>query len=67
MTKKQKQMRKTALLVLSDLALNFVAYNRDEDEDLPSGSIEELVENNVLTVEEMTEQFGKALKKHLGV
>ncbi len=54
----EKQM---ILGTVEDLVLNFLYYDRREDEDLPRGAIEEALANQYLTVDEIVEQFRKSL------
>lgn len=50
---------------ISDLVSNFLYYDRKEDEDLPLGAIEDAVENDVITIDEMVDAFARSLRDGL--
>ena len=58
----EKQM---ILGTVEDLVLNFLYYDRREDEDLPRGAIEEALANQYLTVDEIVEQFRKMVPRYM--
>jgi len=47
---------------ISDLVGSFMYYDRKECETLPRGEIEKLVEQGIISYDEMAEHFGKCLK-----
>ena len=51
--------------VVEDLVSNFIYYDRKDDEDLPRGRIEELVEAGDVTVDEIVARFRSKLKEAL--
>jgi hypothetical protein len=51
---------------MTDVFSNLVYYDRKDDERLPRGRIEALVERKVLTPEEIADAFRFALLKALG-
>ena len=46
---------------VEDLVSNFLYYDRKEDEDLPVGKIEELIEDKTISIDELVERFRQAL------
>ena len=59
--------KKVVLDTISDLITNFLYYNRKEDEDLPVGSIESMVIDGEITIEEILQAFEKELREALGI
>jgi hypothetical protein len=53
--------RQLILYTVDDLALSFAVYDRKEDEELPSGAIEEAIAAGEITVDEIAAQFHGAL------
>lgn len=47
--------------VISDLGIDFLYYDRKEDEDLPRGSIEAAVADGVITKREIVKLFAASL------
>ena len=47
------------------MVLKFTYYDRKEDDDLPIGAIDRAVRRKNITIEEMTEQFDKSLRKSM--
>ncbi len=56
-------MKENILLTIDDLVLNFMYYDRKEDEELSREDLEEAVKNGVITVEEMANRFKSELEK----
>lgn len=56
-------MKQTILNTISDLASDFLYYNRKEDEDLSMEDLKNAVDNGVITVDEMVAEFRKHLEK----
>ncbi len=50
---------------LTDLVAEFLYYDRKEDVVLPRGAIEEAIRQAELTIDELSEHFGCALRKGL--
>jgi len=65
--KNGKKIRELILATVSDCALNLVAYDRKDDEDLPREVFDKAIEEGVVTVDEMAEAFRKALLEHMGL
>jgi len=57
MTDKEK-----VLNIVSDLVLDFVVYDRKNDEDLSSDDLENFIKTGVVTEEEIVDMFRKTLK-----
>lgn len=62
-----KKKAEHALVSISDLALNFVAYDRKDDDELSSEDVEELFETGTLTPAMCAAAFQEALREHLGL
>jgi len=50
---------------IDDLVANFLYYDRKEDEELPRGAIEEMIEKKEATVEEIVGYFWSELEHQL--
>ena len=57
--------RELILGTARDTALDFVAYNRKHDEELPLGEIQAAIKAREVTVEEIVEAFRKGLEGNL--
>lgn len=62
-----RKAREHALNRIEDLVGALLYYDRAEDEDLPRGLIELLVDSGLLTPEEMVEHFRKHLLPHFPI
>lgn len=51
----------------ADLAIDFLIYDRRDDEDLPPGLIEQAINAGVITVDEIVSSFKRALQAQLGI
>lgn len=49
-----------------DLAADLFYYDRKEDEDLPLGVIQKMVDAGEITVDEIVAAFAEAVKEHVG-
>lgn len=58
-------MKELILNYVEDLVTSFLYYDRKEDEDLPVGAIERAIENNEITIEEISKKFSEALTQKL--
>ena len=58
-------MKEIILSTITDLSSNFLYYDRKEDEDLSSEDIEDAVENGIITIDEMVEEFRRNLEDTL--
>jgi len=58
-----ESVRSSILANVGDLIANFLYYDRKEDEDLPRGEIEKAIEEGVLTVDEIVDEFKMQLEK----
>lgn len=58
-------VKKTILDTVDDLVSNFLYYDRECDEELPMGAIDKAIEDGVITVEEIQQQFGDSLREGL--
>lgn len=56
-----KELKDVILATVSDLALDFVEYERREDEDLSEEQLREAIEDNVITIDEIVAEFKKSL------
>ncbi len=65
LTGKRKTRRELILDTINDLVVNFVHYDRKQDEELPRGSIHEAVENGEITLTEIVRCFREQLKEGL--
>lgn len=59
------ELRQLILNEASDCASNFMYYDRKDDEDLPRGSIENAISENVVTVEDIISEFRKTILENL--
>lgn len=59
--------KETIMGYVDSLVVDFLFYDRKEDEDLPMGAIEEALRHGEITVEEITEKFEGVLRKQLGL
>lgn len=57
-------VRKYILDVTSDLAGQFLYYDRKDDEDLPVGAIEQAIADGVITVDEIVDRFKSVIVAH---
>lgn len=57
--------RQIILGIAEDLAIDFVYYDRKEDEDLPRGVIEKAIKDKVIYVDEIVTEFRNGLVKQL--
>ena len=55
--------RETILNTVDDLVSDLMYYDRKEDEDLPRGAIEEALDAGEITLDEIVQQFRKALEQ----
>ncbi len=55
------ELKQLILITVEDVVSNFLYYDRKEDEELGRGAIEKAVKRNVITVDEIVEQFKKSL------
>lgn len=56
-------MKELALTAISDLVKDLFHYDRKEDEDLPEGAIEELIERGELEIEELVDRFREEIEE----
>lgn len=54
------------LITVTDLATDFLYYDREEDEELGRGEIEAAIKAGELTVDQIVEQFRTAITLTLG-
>lgn len=54
-------LRQKILNVADDLIGGFMYYDREGDDELPRGAIEQAIKDGVITVEEIMEVFRKGL------
>ena len=60
-----EELKDTILGKVEDLVSNFLYYDREEDEDLPPGAIEDAVKRGVVSIEDIVAQFGASLIESL--
>lgn len=53
--------------IIKDLISSLLYYDRQEDEYLPKGAIEEAIEKNEITVQDIVDKFETELKKGLNL
>lgn len=58
-------VKQVILDTVDDLVGQFLYYDREEDEDLPLGVIEQNIKDGVITQEEVVEKFKERLKECL--
>ena len=58
-------MKRAILDTISDLVVNFLYYDRKEDEELPRGAIQEAVANGEISIDEMISAFAAELREGL--
>ena len=58
-------MKRTILLTIDDLAIDFVVYGRRDDEELPLGSIEKAIEDGIISLDEIVARFKSAVESRL--
>lgn len=56
-------MREIIIDTVKDLAGDFMYYDREEDEELPRGAIEQAIKDGVITVDEIVEVFRSEIEK----
>ena len=64
MSKSRKELIKGTV---KDLVSSLLYYDRREDEDLPERAIEEAIEKNEITVQDIVDKFETELKKGLNL
>lgn len=60
---RKQSPKKLVLTTVEDLVSNFLYYDRKDDEELPRGSIEELIAQGEITVDEIVDRFRSELEK----
>lgn len=55
-------MKQTILNTIKDLCLDFLYYDRKEDEDLTEDDLHDAVKSGKITVDEMVAEFRKNLE-----
>ena len=50
------------LRTIDDLSINFMYYDRKEDEDLMVGTIENMIKENHITVDDIVNRFRKNIE-----
>lgn len=66
MTDEENDLKQMILGQIEDSVSDLLYYNRQEDEDLPVGEIENAIHRlGIITVEEMVNAFETALKKNM--
>ena len=56
-------MKDLILAIVSDLVGSFIYYDRQEDEDLPTGCIESAIIEKDITIDEIVDRFKSELIK----
>ena len=56
------ERKENILNAVSYLAINFIYYDRKEDEDLPRGQIQEAIKAGEITVDEIVARFRAGLE-----
>ena len=60
-----EELKDVILGTVEDMVSNFLYYDREEDEDLPPGAIEDAVKRRVVSIEDIVAQFGASLIESL--
>lgn len=60
-----KNRRDNIIATVKDLVADFLYYDRGEDEDLPRGEIEEAIESEEITAEEIVLLFKETLLENI--
>lgn len=60
-------MKEKILGLVEDLVTNFLDYDRRSDEDFPVGTIENAIENGLITIDEIIQHFGDCLGEKLNL
>lgn len=60
-----RSRRQIIIDTVDDLILDFLDYDRKDDDDLPRGEIEAAIEARELTVDEIVARFKKQLEEGL--
>jgi hypothetical protein len=55
------RLRKLILTTVGDCVIDFLLYDRKEDEELPQGAIEKAVADKIVTAEEIVWRFRECL------
>jgi hypothetical protein len=55
-------MKETILATIGDLCADFLYYDRKEDEDLSADDLQEAIEDGIITIDEMVEEFRRILE-----
>lgn len=58
-------MKKLILATISDLCINFLYYDRKEDEELGVDELKNAVKDGEITIDEMVNEFRKNLEQSL--
>jgi predicted RNA-binding protein associated with RNAse of E/G family len=56
-------MKQTILDTISDLCIDFLFYDRKEDEQLSSDQLEEAVKSGEITIDDMVNEFRKHIEE----
>ena len=56
-----EELKESILATVDDLVINFMYYDRKEDEDLPVGAIEGAIVTGGVTVDEIVAKFREAM------
>jgi len=58
-------MKKQDILnIIDDLVLDFIIYDREEDEDISPKKLQKAVNSGIITIDEMVEEFRKGLMEN---
>lgn len=58
-------MKKLILDAVSDLVYDFLVYDREDDEELPRGSIQDAIKNGKITTDEIIEKFRQQFNQQI--
>ena len=59
------ELKKYLLGVVGDAVLDFMVYDRKDDEELPRGVIEDAVSRGVLSLDDLVQAFRTHMEEHL--
>lgn len=60
-----EELKDVILGTVEDLVSNFLYYDREGDEDLPTGTIDDAVKRGVVAIGDIVAQFGASLIESL--
>lgn len=59
-------MREDIIMIVKDLVMDLLYYDRKEDEEVGINEIQMAIKNGVITEEEIVKEFARGLKEGIG-